>query len=48
MPDNDAPLDLLAVMAHPDDAELLCGGTLIKSASRGKRVGILDLGCLAS
>lgn len=38
-----APLDLLAVMAHPDDAELLCGGTLIKSASRGRRVGILDL-----
>ena len=43
MPENDAPLDLLAVMAHPDDAELLCGGTLIKSAGRGKRVGILDL-----
>ncbi len=37
------PLDILAIMAHPDDAELLCGGTLIKSASRGKRVGILDL-----
>lgn len=43
MPDNDAPLDLLAIMAHRDDAELLCGGTLIKSASRGKRVGVLDL-----
>lgn len=37
------PLDILAVMAHPDDAELLCGGTLIKSAGRGKRVGVLDL-----
>jgi LmbE family N-acetylglucosaminyl deacetylase len=36
-------LDLLAVMAHPDDAELLCGGTLIKAATAGKRVGILDL-----
>ncbi|MGD2045450.1 MAG: bacillithiol biosynthesis deacetylase BshB1 [Gemmatimonadota bacterium] len=36
-------LDLLAVMAHPDDAELLCGGTLIKSAKLGKRVGVLDL-----
>ena len=36
-------LDLLAVMAHPDDAELLCGGTLIKTASLGKRVGVLDL-----
>jgi bacillithiol biosynthesis deacetylase BshB1 len=37
------PLDVLAIMAHPDDAELLCGGALIKSAGRGKRVGILDL-----
>jgi len=37
------PLDLLAIMAHPDDAELLCGGTLIKSSGRGKRVGVLDL-----
>lgn len=43
MAELDAPLDLLAIMAHPDDAELLCGGTLIKSASRGRRVGILDL-----
>ena len=43
MAELDAPLDLLAIMAHPDDAELLCGGTLIKSASRGKRVGIIDL-----
>jgi bacillithiol biosynthesis deacetylase BshB1 len=30
-------------MAHPDDAELLCGGTLAKSAAAGQRVGILDL-----
>jgi N-acetylglucosamine malate deacetylase 1 len=37
------PLDLLAVMAHPDDAELLCGGALIKAVSRGNRVGVLDL-----
>ena len=36
-------LDLLAIMAHPDDAELLCGGALIKSATAGKRVGVLDL-----
>lgn len=43
MAELDAPLDLLAIMAHPDDAELLCGGALIKSASRGKRVGIIDL-----
>jgi len=38
-----APLDLLAVMAHPDDAELLCGGALAKAARQGRRVGILDL-----
>lgn len=43
MPESSAPLDLLAIMAHPDDAELLCGGTLIKSSGRGKRVGVLDL-----
>lgn len=38
-----APLDLLAIVAHPDDAELTCGGTLIKAARAGRRTGILDL-----
>lgn len=37
------PLDVLAVMAHPDDAELLCGGALLKSARAGERTGIVDL-----
>lgn len=37
------PLDVLAVMAHPDDAELLCGGTLLRCADAGERTGILDL-----
>lgn len=37
------PLDVLAIFAHPDDAELLVGGTLIRSVDRGERVGILDL-----
>ncbi len=37
------PLDVLAVMAHPDDTELLCGGALIKSADRGRRTGAVDL-----
>lgn len=37
------PLDVLAIMAHPDDAELLCGGALLKSARRGHRVGVVDL-----
>ena len=33
----------LIIAPHPDDAELLCGGALAKSAARGQRVGILDL-----
>lgn len=36
-------VDLLAVVAHPDDAELTCGGVLAKAAKAGRRVGILDL-----
>ena len=36
-------LDVLAVFAHPDDAEMLAGGSLARSADRGERVGILDL-----
>lgn len=36
-------LDLLAIFAHRDDAELNCGGTLAKAARMGRRVGILDL-----
>ena len=41
--DSSANLDLLAIAAHPDDVELTCGGTLIKMAALGHRVGILDL-----
>lgn len=37
------PLHLLAVAAHPGDAEWFCGGMLAKVAGEGKRVGILDL-----
>lgn len=37
------PLDILAIGPHPDDVELLCGGTLAVSAAQGRRVGILDL-----
>jgi bacillithiol biosynthesis deacetylase BshB1 len=36
-------LDALAVGAHPDDVELGCGGTLVKLAAMGYRVGILDM-----
>ncbi|MFM8347042.1 MAG: bacillithiol biosynthesis deacetylase BshB1 [Bacteroidota bacterium] len=36
-------LDLLAIAAHPDDAELGCSGTLAKHISMGHQVGIVDL-----
>lgn len=36
-------LEILAVAAHPDDAEITCGGTIIKLTERGKAVGVLDL-----
>jgi bacillithiol biosynthesis deacetylase BshB1 len=35
--------DLLAIFPHPDDAELMCGGTLHKAAKKGHSVAILDL-----
>jgi bacillithiol biosynthesis deacetylase BshB1 len=40
---NVQPLDILAIAAHRDDVEQTCGGTLLKSAQRGQRTGILDL-----
>jgi bacillithiol biosynthesis deacetylase BshB1 len=36
-------LDVLAFAPHPDDAELLCGGTLAKLAREGRRTAIVDL-----
>jgi N-acetylglucosamine malate deacetylase 1 len=36
-------LDILAIAAHPDDAEISCSGTLLKAVADGKKVGILDL-----
>ena len=36
-------IDVLAIFAHRDDAELNCGGTLAKSARLGHKTGILDL-----
>ncbi len=36
-------LDILAVAAHPDDAEICIGGLLLAAVARGKQVGILDL-----
>ncbi len=36
-------LDALVVAAHPDDAEISLGGTILKLVAAGKRVGVLDL-----
>ena len=36
-------LDVLAIVAHPDDAELGAGGTLITHALRGYKTGVCDL-----
>jgi bacillithiol biosynthesis deacetylase BshB1 len=36
-------IDLLAIGAHPDDVELTCGGTLIKTARAGYRTAAIDL-----
>lgn len=36
-------LAVLAIAAHRDDAELTCGGALIRTADAGHAVGVLDL-----
>jgi bacillithiol biosynthesis deacetylase BshB1 len=36
-------LDALVIAAHPDDAEISLGGTILKLVGAGKRVGVLDL-----
>ncbi len=36
-------VDILAIGAHPDDMELICGGTLIRAYMLGRSTGILDL-----
>jgi LmbE family N-acetylglucosaminyl deacetylase len=43
MAETIAELDLVVVGAHPDDAEIACGGTLARMARMGYRVGIFDL-----
>jgi N-acetylglucosamine malate deacetylase 1 len=39
MPD----FDIAGICAHPDDAELVMGGVLIREADRGRRVALVDL-----
>jgi bacillithiol biosynthesis deacetylase BshB1 len=38
-----AKLDILVFAAHPDDAELGCGGMIISMLEQGYKVGIVDL-----
>ncbi|MEP3388751.1 MAG: bacillithiol biosynthesis deacetylase BshB1 [Reichenbachiella sp.] len=35
-------LDVLVFAAHPDDAELSCGGTILSLIASGKKVGLVD------
>jgi bacillithiol biosynthesis deacetylase BshB1 len=36
-------LDILVLAAHPDDAEISCGGTIAKHIALGFKVGVVDL-----
>ncbi len=36
-------IDIIAFSAHPDDAEMGCGGLLLKLKDRGYKTGIIDL-----
>ena len=36
-------VDILVILAHPDDAELCCAGTLLSSIEEGLKVGMVDL-----
>src|SRR5579864_306972 len=43
MPIAESQLDLLVIATHPDDAEIGVGGTIIRCARAGLRVGVVDL-----
>lgn len=36
-------VDILAIVAHPDDAELNCAGLLLKAQADGATIGVLDM-----
>jgi bacillithiol biosynthesis deacetylase BshB1 len=35
--------DIAGICAHPDDAELVMGGVLVREADRGRRIALVDL-----
>jgi bacillithiol biosynthesis deacetylase BshB1 len=39
----DVRVEVLAIAPHPDDAEIGCGGTLLKATASGRTTGILEL-----
>lgn len=36
-------LDILVFSAHPDDAEVACGGTVLRHRAMGRTIGFVDL-----
>jgi len=42
-PSDAAPSDLVVFAAHPDDAELCCGGLLLNTARSGRTTAVVDL-----
>ncbi len=41
--EKNSKLDILVIAVHPDDAELGCGGTILKHVAMGRKVGVVDL-----
>ena len=41
--DHEKPVEAMAFSPHPDDAEMGCGGLLLKLKDKGYRTGIVDL-----
>jgi N-acetylglucosamine malate deacetylase 1 len=37
------PFDIAGLCAHPDDAELVMGGTIAREAAAGRRIALVDL-----
>jgi LmbE family N-acetylglucosaminyl deacetylase len=40
---TDQGFDIAGLCAHPDDAELIMGGTVAREAAAGRRVALVDL-----